>query len=203
MRVEEGEGRILGQRDALAGRRQRVGKIRTCRRKRHGQRQDRVEVERALDHVGQPVEMRHQVGMLAGLHKSEMALGQSQRRVAQDAADDRQADRFDGVAGQSSVPLAAQPVQHDAGNPHRRIVGGKAFRHRRRRLRLARNVEHQQHRQAVEPREIGGRTGAPGLGRECRRTGPWRFRSRRFRRRSPHPRPAPRAEPATSPSCRD
>ena len=85
--------------------------------KRRHQRQDRVEVERALDHVGQPVEMRHQVGMLAGLDQAEMALGQRQRRVAQDRADDRQADRLDGVARQPAVALAAQPVEHHAGDP--------------------------------------------------------------------------------------
>ncbi len=72
-----------------------------------------------------------------------------------------------GVAGQFSVPLAAQPVQHHAGDPYGRIVGRKPLGHRRRRLRLAGHVEHQQHRQAVEPREIGGRAGAPGLRRDA------------------------------------
>ena len=105
--------------------------------------------------------------MLARLHQAEMALGQRQRRVAQDRADHRQAERLDRVARQPPVPLAAQPVEHDAGDPHRRIVARKTLGDRRRRLRLARHVEHQQHRQAVEPREIGGRAGAPRLGRDA------------------------------------
>ena len=201
MGIDEGERRVLGQGDPLAGRRQRVGEIRALRRQRRGQRKDRVEVERALGHVGQAVEMRHQVGMLAGLHQAEVALRQRQRRVALDRADHRQADRLDGVAGQFSVPFAAQPVQHHAGDFHGRIVGGKAFGDGGGGLRLAGNVEHQQHREAVEPCEVGGRAGTAGRRPECRRTGPWRFRRRRFRRPTPLPRPAPRARPAASPSC--
>ena len=45
--------------------------------------------------------------MLGRLHEAEMALGQRQRRVAQDRADDGQADRLDGVGGQPAVAFAA------------------------------------------------------------------------------------------------
>ena len=74
-------------------------KLARCRRERRRQRHDGVEVERAFDHVGQPVEMRHQVIVFAGLDEAEMALRQVERGIAQDGADDRQAERFDGVAG--------------------------------------------------------------------------------------------------------
>ena len=114
--------------------------------------------------------------MLAGLHQAEMPLRQRQRRVAHDRADHRQAERLDRVAGQPPVPFAADAVEHDAGDPHRRIVGGKALGDGRRRLRLAGDVEHQQHRQAVEPRQVGCRARAAVLAPGCRRTGPWRFR---------------------------
>ena len=55
--------------------------------------------------------------MLAGLDQAEMAFGQRQRGIAQDRADDRQAERLDGVARKPAVALAAQPVEHDAGDP--------------------------------------------------------------------------------------
>ena len=119
---------------------------------------------------------RARSGVLAGLHQPEMALRQRQRGVAQDGADDRNAERLDGVGRQPPVPLAAQPVEHDAGDPHVAVVGGKALGDRGGRLRLAGDVEHQQHRQAVEARQVGRRAGAAGLTPECRRTGPSRFR---------------------------
>ena len=148
MRIEEGEGGVFGERDALAGRRQALPKLPAAGDKRRGQRHDGVEIERALDHVGQAVEMRHQVGMLAGLDQAEMALRQGERRVAQDRADDRHAERFDRLAGTAAVALAGEPVEHDAGDAHVRVVGGKALGDGRGRLRLAGDIEHQQHRQA-------------------------------------------------------
>ena len=63
------------------------------------------------------------------------------------------------------------------GDPHRRVVGGEAAGDRRRGLRLAGDVEDQQHRHAVAPRQVGRRAAAPGAGRRCRRRGPWRSRS--------------------------
>ena len=92
-----------------------------------GQRQDRVEIERRLHDVGEPVEKLVECGVLARLHQAEMALGQRQRRVAQDGADHRHADRGDGVGGQAPMPLAADAVEHDAGDADAGIVAGKAL----------------------------------------------------------------------------
>ena len=76
--------------------------------------------------------------------------------------------------------LSTTPAIRTAG-----IVGGKALGDGRRRLRLAGDVEHQQHRQAVAAaRGRPPRRSGPGC-RGCRRTGPWRFRRRPDRRRSP------------------
>ncbi len=178
MRIEEGEGGVFGERDALAGRLQGIAETARRRREGCGQRHDGVEVERSLDHVGQAVEMRHQVVVFAGLDEAEMALRQVERGIAQDGADDRQAERLDGLAAQPAVAFAAEPVEHDAGHAHIGVIGGKALGDGCRRRRLSGDVEHQQHRQVVEPREIGGRAGAALAGAGCRRTGPWRFRGR-------------------------
>ena len=101
--------------------------------------------------------------MFAGLHETEMALRQHQRFVARDRAQHRDAERLEGVRDQRAVPVAAQLVEHDAAEAHRRIVRGKARRDRRRRLRLARNIEHQQHRQAQARGEVRRRAGAAGV----------------------------------------
>jgi hypothetical protein len=160
MRIEEGEGGILCQCDALSGRLQRVVETAGSGCEWRRQRHDDVEVERALDHVGQPVEMRHQILIFAGLDEAEMALRQIERGIAQDRADHRQADRLDRVAAKTAVTFAAQPVEHDAGHAHITVIAGKTLGDGCGRSRLSGNVEHQQHRQAVEPGEIGGRAGA-------------------------------------------
>ena len=56
---------------------------------------------------------------------------------------------------------------------------------------------------AVAPRQIGGGARAPASRRARRRTGPSRFRSPVCRHRPPAERSAGRAARATSPSCRD
>ena len=124
MRIEEGEGGVLGERDALAGRRQGAVEIGRARRERRGQRQDaRRGRASASTMSASRSRCAIEVGMLAGLHQAEMALRQRQRGIAQDGADDRQAERLDGLAGKLAVPLAAEPVEHDAGDAHRRVVG--------------------------------------------------------------------------------
>ncbi len=70
------------------------------------------------------------------------------------------------------MALAADAVEHDAGDVHGRVVGGEAARHRGRRLRLAGDIEHEQHRQAEARGEIGGGAAAARRARRYRRTGP-------------------------------
>ena len=74
----------------------------------------RVEIEMALRQVGEAIETRGKIGVLAGLHQAEMALGQCQRLVARQRADDRHVQRGDGVGHQHPVPFAADAVEHDA-----------------------------------------------------------------------------------------
>ncbi len=202
MRVEEGEGGIGRQRDALAGRRQRGHVVGARRRQRRGERGDAVEVERALRHVGEPVEMPGEVRVLAGLHQAEMALRQGQRRVPQDGADHRHADRLDGVGGQAPVTLAAQPVEDDAGDPHVAVVGGEALGDGGGGLRLTGGVEHQDDRQAIEARQVGRRAGAAGHPRNAVEKAHGALDDQQVHRLAPPARPARRAGPAPSPSCR-
>ena len=111
-----------------------------------------------------------------------MALRQHQRFVARDGAQHRNAERLERIGDQRAMPVAAELVEHDAADAHRRIVGGEARGDRGRRLRLARHVEHQQHRQAqaARPDRRPRRSGPACPAR--RRTGPSRLRSPALRR---------------------
>src|SRR5436309_3756337 len=86
-----------------------------------------------------------------------MPFRQVERRIAHDGAYHAQPDRLDDIARQPPVPLAAEAVEHDAGHTDVRIVSGKTLGDGGGRGGLSRNVEHQKHRQSVEPGEIGGR----------------------------------------------
>ena len=76
----------------------------------------------ALRHVGEAIETRGEIGVLARLHQPEMALGQRERLVARHRADHRDAQRGDGVGHQRAMPLAADAVEHDPGDADRGIV---------------------------------------------------------------------------------
>ena len=65
------------------------------------------------------------------------------------------------------MALARHPVQHHARDQYGGVVERKAFRDRGSGLRLAGNVEHEQHRQPVEAGKIGGSARASGLGRDA------------------------------------
>ena len=116
MRIEEGERGIPGQRDALAGRVQRDGRvgpamsgIRRGKSERDRHFHDPRDIQRPLHNVREAVDMGVEVGVLAGLHEAEMALRHGHRRVTRDRADHRQSKPFDRVAGQFAVPVACRP----------------------------------------------------------------------------------------------
>ena len=124
-----------------------------------GPRHDGVEVEMPLRHVRQRREVTGQRRVLARLHQAQMALRQAQRGVAWDGAQHRRPHR---CLHRVAVPGAADAVEHDAADPHRRVKAGQAVRHGGGGLRLAGHVQHQQHRQAEPGGEVGGGAGAAG-----------------------------------------
>ena len=83
VRINEAEGLIAGQRDALARRRQGRDIYRSRHRSgRHDRRRARnngVEIEMALGRRGEAVDQRGEFGVLAGLDEAEVALRQRQR----------------------------------------------------------------------------------------------------------------------------
>ena len=116
----------------------------------------------ALRHVGEAVEPGREVGVLAGLHQAEMAFRHRQRRIARHRAEHRHSRCGHGIGDEPAMALAADPVEHDAGDAHGRVVGGDAAHHRGRRLRLAGHIEHEQHRQAeARARDRRWRRGGP------------------------------------------
>ena len=152
----------MRQRDALPGRRDGGATSRGAERQRRGARRDGVEIEMTFRHIGEPLDQRHQIGMFAGLHETEMALGQCQRRLARHGAEDLYAERRDGVGDDDAMAFTGDAIEDHAGDAHGRIVGGKTPHHGRRRLRLARHIEHEQHRQLEMRGKIGGRAALPG-----------------------------------------
>ena len=172
MRIDEAERLIVRQRNPLPGRRDGGVICRGIDRQRRGACHDAVEIEMTFGHRGKPLDQRRQIGMFAGLHETEMAFGQRQRRLARHGAEDWNAERGDSVGDDSAMAFAGDAIEDHAGDAHGRIVGGKTPHHGRRRLRLPRHIEHEQHRQLEMRGEIGGRAALPSRRRWCRRTAP-------------------------------
>ena len=183
MRIEEGEGGVLGERDALAGRRQRVAKppaagasgAASARMASRSSDRSTMSASRSRCAI--------EVGMLAGLHQAEMALRQAERRVAQDGADHRQAERLDRVAA-----TAARGARCPAGSARRRRCARPDRRWQSPWRRPRRSATGRRRRAPAAPAgRRAGRDRRPSrcgpAPRECRRTGPWRFRRPRSRHR--------------------
>ena len=87
-----------------------------------GQRQDAAAIDMRLDEVGDRLEPRLERLGLARLHEAEMALGQRDRVVARQRADDRNAERLDRLDREPAMALAADAIEDDAGDaePRRR-----------------------------------------------------------------------------------
>ncbi len=120
-------------------------------------RLDGIEIERSLDRVRDGVEAAHEVGLLHGLHQPEMPLRQGDGRIRRQRAEQGQAGTRQPRRDQADVPRARRAIEDDAGHLDVVAIAREPRRHRRRRLGLARHIEHEHHRPARERREIGGR----------------------------------------------
>ena len=110
--------------------------------------------------------------MLASLDEAEVTLRQRQRHLARQRAEDGNIERGDSVGDERAVPFAADAVEDHARDVHRRIVRGKASHQGCGRLRLPRDIEHEQDRQAEMRSEVGRRAALARLLPRRRRTGP-------------------------------
>ena len=79
----------------------------------------------ALGKVGETRKPRGEVGVLARLDEAEMPFGQGQRLIAGNDAEHRHARGLHGFRDQDAMALAADAVEHDAGDAHRVIVRAK------------------------------------------------------------------------------
>ena len=109
-----------------------------------------------FDEIRERLETPVETCRLAGLHQPQMAFGESNRLVAGQRAEHRDAQRLDRFAGEPAMTLGADAVQHDAGDLYARVVSGDPADNRRRRLPLAGDVMNEHDR----PAEQGGDVGA-------------------------------------------
>ena len=163
VRVDEGEGVVAGERDAVSRRRQGRAVAGGEAADLAGKRHDRVEIDAAFDLVGDAVEPRVEVAVLARLDQAEMPRGQGEGLAAAERAEDRDAGRNDSVGDVGAVPVGGDAVEDDAGDADGGVVRGKAARHGGGRLGLAGRVEDEENRQAIAGGEVGG--GAAPAGR--------------------------------------
>ena len=98
----------------------------------------------------------------ARLHQAEMAFRQGDIGRTRQAAQHRHAQSLHSPLHQQQMPGAGDAIQHYAGNGDARIIVHAALDDSRRRLRLAADIDHQQHRHAERRRDIGRSAGAPG-----------------------------------------
>ena len=168
MRVDEGKRRVAGERDPLSRRPKRGG----CARRRRpfefaGQRKHAAAIDVRLDEVGDRLEPGLERMRFARLHEAEMALGQRDLVVSGQRAENRNPHRLDRVDNQPAMALAADAIDDDAGDAEPRVVRSAALDHRRRRLRLPRDVEDEQHRHAERRCDVGRGAAAPALRRNA------------------------------------
>ena len=102
-----------------------------------------------------------------------MALGQGEVGIAHERAEHRQPDAGHAVLDQPAMALARDLVEHHAGDRDARVVAGAAERDGGGRLRMAGDVEHENHRPAEQGGDVGAGARAAGLAGGCRRRGPW------------------------------
>ena len=155
MRIDEGEGRVGRERDALARRRQ-SGDRPLADSERGGEALNAGEVAMALGELGEAMQAKLEVVVLERLHQAEVALGEMDCLVARDGADHRNVERADGALDRGAVAVAADTIQNDAGDADARIEAGKAEHRCGGGLGLAGDVEHEKDRQAKVDGKLRG-----------------------------------------------
>src|SRR5262249_61585474 len=103
-------------------------------------------------------------GWASSLYQPEMAFGQRKICIAGERAEDWNAERGNGFANEQAMTFAADAIEHHAGDANGGIVGREAADERSGRLRLARDVEDEQHRQSETRGAGGGRPRGPSGG---------------------------------------
>ena len=146
MRIDEGEGGVGGERDALTRRRQ-GGDGPLADSERRGEALNAGEIAMALGELGEAMQAKLEVVVLERLHQAEVPLGKMNRLVARNGAEDRDVEGGDGALDRGAMAIAADTIQHDTGDADARIEAGKAEHRGCGGLRLARDVEHEQDRQ--------------------------------------------------------
>ena len=128
----------------------------------------------AFGRFREAVDQAGEIGMLAGLNKTEMTFRQRQRRFARQCTEDRNTERGDRARDQRAVPFAGDAVENYSGDAHGRIVRNEATHQSRGRLCLPRNIEHQHDRQIEMGGEVGGGAASAGntgaIGRTIKQT---------------------------------
>ena len=155
MRIDEGEGRVGRERDALTRRRQGGDRL-PANSEGCGEGLDTGEVAMALGELGEAVQAKLEVVVLERLHQAEVALGEMDRLVARYGADHGNVERGDGALDRGAMAVAADAVEDDTGDANARIEAGKAEHRGGGRLGLARDVEHEKDRQAKLNGKLGG-----------------------------------------------
>ena len=84
-----------------------------------------------------------------------MAFGQGDFFVARQRSNHRDPQRLDRLRDQPPMPLAADPVDHDAGDAEPPVVDGAALDDSGGRLRLARHVDDEEDRKSERRRDVG------------------------------------------------
>ena len=166
MRIDEAKACVAGERDALAGRRQRaVGQWPSASSRAARRGDDGVEIDVALGRVGGRSMNAARSGCSAACTRPRCRSG-SASAVSRGSAPSTGMPSA-AIASATSARWRAlrDPIEDDAGDADGRIVRGKAAHHRGRRLRLPRHVEHQHHRQPNARRDRRWRRAGRAAGR--------------------------------------
>ncbi len=98
--------------------------------------------------------------LLLGLHQAEMPLRQADLGMTRQRAEHGDSCIVERMPHEIFMTRAGDTVEHDARKAHAGAIIAKACGDRRRSLRLARRIDHQNHRPAEHRRNVGGGAGA-------------------------------------------
>ena len=204
MRIDEGERRVARQRDALSGRAMRARRAACWRRPAARAASMRVEIDVALDEVGQRRQVAPRPACSPRLHQAEMALRQAIARCRASAPNTGMPARAMRVAHEPAwralatllriTPAIVTPVAIVA-QPAATAAADCA---------CPDDIEHQHHRPSGQRRRCRRwRRCRPGAGRRRRRTGPSRLRRERDRLAAARAASASSGRGAMRPAYRD
>src|SRR5258708_14813467 len=122
---------------------------------------DRIEINRSTNDIREDIQTFVDRRYLSGLDQTEMPLGQRETILAHNRTEKAHVDPLERRRHQRKMPLACHAIENHAGDINLVAILRTTECHRRSRLGLAADIQHQHHRPPKKTSQIGGRAATP------------------------------------------